>query len=69
MKMGVGADPAFRKHFTHLKEQATLESTVMRVKDALSSTKEFFDKTLREKEESKSKIETQRLEKLAQSMG
>ncbi|KAG1077826.1 hypothetical protein G6F42_024594 [Rhizopus arrhizus] len=67
--MGVGADPAFRKHFTHLKEQATLESTVMRVKDTLSSTKEFFDKTLREKEESKSKIETQRLEKLAQSMG
>lgn len=69
MKMGVGADPAFRKHFTHLKEQATLESTVMRVKDTLSNTKEFFDKTLRDKEESKSKIETQRLEKLAQSMG
>ncbi|KAI8641571.1 mediator of RNA polymerase II transcription subunit 1-domain-containing protein, partial [Parasitella parasitica] len=69
MKMGVGADPAFRKHFTHLKEQATLESTVMRVKDTLSSTKEFLDKNLREKEESKSKIETQRLEKLAQSMG
>lgn len=69
MKMGVGADPAFRKHFTHLKEQATLESTVMRVKDTLSNTKDFFDKTLREKEESKSKIETQRLEKLAQSMG
>ncbi|CEP12406.1 hypothetical protein [Parasitella parasitica] len=69
MKMGVGADPAFRKHFTHLKEQATLESTVMRVKDTLTNTKEFFDKTLREKEESKSKIETQRLEKLAQSMG
>ncbi|GAN00585.1 hypothetical protein MAM1_0001c00007 [Mucor ambiguus] len=69
MKMGVGADPAFRRHFTHLKEQATLESTVMHVKDTLSNTKDFFDKTLRDKEESKSKIETQRLEKLAQSMG
>jgi hypothetical protein len=69
MKMGVGADPAFRKHFTHLKEQATLESTVLRVKDTLKSTKEFFEKTMKEKEESKSKIEIQRLEKLAQSMG
>jgi hypothetical protein len=69
MKMGVGADPAFRKHFTHLKEQATLESTVLRVKDTLRNTKEFFEKTMKEKEESKSKIETQRLEKLAQSMG
>ncbi|GAA5794946.1 hypothetical protein HPULCUR_000296 [Helicostylum pulchrum] len=69
MKMGVGADPAFRKHFTHLKEQAALESTVIRVKDTLKNTKEFLEKSLREKEESKSKIETQRLEKLAQSMG
>lgn len=69
MKMGVGADPAFRKHFTHLKEQAALESTVMRVKDTLKNTKEFLEKSLQEKEESKSKIETQRLEKLAQSMG
>ncbi|KAI9477999.1 MAG: mediator of RNA polymerase II transcription subunit 1-domain-containing protein [Benjaminiella poitrasii] len=69
MKMGAGADPAFRKHFTHLKEQATLESTVRRVKENLKQTKEFFDNSLREKEESKSKIETQRLEKLARSMG
>ncbi|KAI7893801.1 uncharacterized protein EV154DRAFT_416287 [Mucor mucedo] len=69
MKMGVGADPAFRKHFTHLKEQAALESTVMRVKEALKTTKEFFEKSLREKEESKSKIETQRLDELAGSMG
>ncbi|KAI9365745.1 hypothetical protein BD770DRAFT_312536 [Pilaira anomala] len=69
MKMGAGADPAFRKHFTHLKEQASLESTVMRVKDTLKTTKAFLEKSLREKEESKSKIETQRLEKLAQSMG
>ncbi|KAG2207159.1 hypothetical protein INT47_012212 [Mucor saturninus] len=69
MKMGVGADPAFRKHFTHLKEQAALESTVMRVKEALKTTKEFFEKSLREKEESKSKIETQRLDELAASMG
>lgn len=69
MKMGVGADPAFRKHFTHLKEQATLESTVMTIKDTLQHTKEFFEESLREKEESKTKIETQRLEKIAQSMG
>lgn len=41
----------------------------MRVKDTLKNTKEFLEKSLREKEESKSKIETQRLEKLAQSMG
>lgn len=41
----------------------------MRVKEALKTTKDFFEKSLREKEESKSKIETQRLEKLAQSMG
>lgn len=41
----------------------------MRVKDTLKTTKEFFEKSLREKEESKSKIETQRLEKLARSMG
>lgn len=69
MKMGAGADPAFRKHFTHLKEQATLESTVLRVKDTLKKTKEFFEKTMKDKEESKSKIEAQRLERLAQSMG
>ncbi|KAI8372354.1 mediator of RNA polymerase II transcription subunit 1-domain-containing protein [Choanephora cucurbitarum] len=69
MKMGAGADPAFRKHFTHLKEQATLESTVLRIKDTLKHTKEFFENTIREKEECKSKIETQRLEKIAQSMG
>lgn len=41
----------------------------MRVKEALKTTKDFFEKSLREKEESKTKIETQRLEKLAQSMG
>ncbi|KAI8062836.1 uncharacterized protein B0P05DRAFT_574427 [Gilbertella persicaria] len=69
MKMGAGADPAFRKHFTHLKEQATLESTVMRVKDTLKHTKAFFEDSIKEKEESRSKIETQRLEKIAQSMG
>ncbi|KAG1471318.1 hypothetical protein G6F56_002198 [Rhizopus delemar] len=69
MKMGVGADPAFRKHFTHLKEQASLESTVIRLKDILHNSKELLEVSLREKEESKSKIEIQRLEKLAQSMG
>ncbi|KAI8885357.1 hypothetical protein K501DRAFT_180104, partial [Backusella circina FSU 941] len=69
MKMGIGADPAFRKHFTHLKEQATLESTVMRVKETLKNTKKYLEKSIKDKEESKSKIEVQRLEKLAQSMG
>ncbi|KAG1057383.1 hypothetical protein G6F43_000788 [Rhizopus delemar] len=69
MKMGVGADPAFRKHFTHLKEQAALESTVIRLKEILISSKEQLELPLKEKEESKSKIEIQRLEKLAQSMG
>ncbi|KAI7899121.1 uncharacterized protein BX663DRAFT_488644 [Cokeromyces recurvatus] len=69
MKMGAGADPAFRKHFTHLKEQAMLESTVRRFKETLKQTKEYFDNSIREKEESKLKIETQRLEKIAQSMG
>ncbi|CEJ01252.1 hypothetical protein RMCBS344292_15286 [Rhizopus microsporus] len=51
MKMGAGADPAFRKHFTHLK------------------SKERLEESLKEKDESKSKIEIQRLEKIAQSMG
>ncbi|EIE75396.1 hypothetical protein RO3G_00100 [Rhizopus delemar RA 99-880] len=69
MKMGVGADPAFRKHFTHLKEQAALESTVIRLKEILISSKEQLELPLKEKEESKSKIEIQKLEKLAQSMG
>lgn len=69
MKMGIGADPAFRKHFTHLKEQATLESTVMRVKETLKNTKKYLEKSIKDKEESKTKIEVQRLEKLAQSMG
>ncbi|CAO3668612.1 unnamed protein product [Rhizopus stolonifer] len=44
MKMGVGADPAFRKHFTHLKEQASLESTVIRLKDILHNSKELLEK-------------------------
>ncbi|KAI9279811.1 mediator of RNA polymerase II transcription subunit 1-domain-containing protein [Sporodiniella umbellata] len=69
MKMGAGADPAFRKHFTHLKEQAALESTVIRLKDILQSSKALLEVSLREKEESKSKAEIQRLQELAQSMG
>ncbi|RCH88753.1 hypothetical protein CU097_004074, partial [Rhizopus azygosporus] len=69
MKMGAGADPAFRKHFTHLKEQATLESTVIRLKNILIKSKERLEESLKEKDESKSKIEIQRLEKIAQSMG
>ncbi|KAL4210481.1 mediator of RNA polymerase II transcription subunit 1-domain-containing protein [Rhizopus microsporus] len=69
MKMGAGADPAFRKHFTHLKEQATLESTVTRLKNILIKSKERLEESLKEKDESKSKIEIQRLEKIAQSMG
>ncbi|KAI8994632.1 mediator of RNA polymerase II transcription subunit 1-domain-containing protein [Pilobolus umbonatus] len=68
MKMGAGADPAFRKHFTHLKEQAALETTVMRLKDTLKNTNEHLLNSLKEKEESKSKIETQRIEELARSL-
>ncbi|KAG0175982.1 hypothetical protein DFQ29_006719 [Apophysomyces sp. BC1021] len=68
MKLGPGADPAFRKHFTHLKEQAALESTVMRIKDCLRHTKEYLETSLNE-EELNPKIEMQRLEKVAQSMG
>ncbi|KAI8984722.1 mediator of RNA polymerase II transcription subunit 1-domain-containing protein [Mycotypha africana] len=70
MKMGAGADPAFRKHFTHLKEQANLESTVMRVKEMLKMTNEFLDKSQKEKEELKSSIiEKQQLRKIAHSLG
>ena len=68
-KMGAGADPAFRKHLTHLKEQAQLESTVMRVKNTLKSTKDLLEQSLNDREESKSKVQTRRLERLAQSMG
>ncbi|KAI8146298.1 mediator of RNA polymerase II transcription subunit 1-domain-containing protein [Fennellomyces sp. T-0311] len=68
-KMGAGADPAFRKHLTHLKEQAQLESTVMRVKNTLKSTKDRLEQSLNDREESKSKVQTRKLERLAQSMG
>lgn len=69
VKMGAGAEPAFRKHLTHLKEQAQLESTVMRVKDILESTKETVEQAMNERETSKSKVQTRKLEKLAQSLG
>ncbi|KAI9320735.1 mediator of RNA polymerase II transcription subunit 1-domain-containing protein [Dichotomocladium elegans] len=69
VKMGAGADPAFRKHLTHLKEQAQLESTVMRVKNILHDTKCAVENALNERETSKSKVQTRKLEKLAQSMG
>lgn len=69
MKMGAGADPAFRKHFTHLREQATLESTVTRTKDTLKMTKECLEEVTGEYDASQSKVQTQKLEKLGQSMG
>ncbi|KAL0093672.1 hypothetical protein F4703DRAFT_1830656 [Phycomyces blakesleeanus] len=69
MKMGSGADPAFRKHFTHLKEQALLESTVLKVKDTLNRTQEYLDESLDSSEESKAKIKIQKIEHLAQSIG
>ncbi|KAI7885606.1 hypothetical protein K492DRAFT_141418 [Lichtheimia hyalospora FSU 10163] len=69
VKMGAGAEPAFRKHLTHLKEQAQLESTVMRVKDILENTKETVEHAMNERETSKSKVQTRKLEKLAQSLG
>ncbi|KAG2219623.1 hypothetical protein INT45_011348 [Circinella minor] len=68
-KMGAGADPAFRKHLTHLKEQAQLESTVMRVKDTLKNTKDVLEQSLNDREESKSIVQTRKLERLAHSMG
>ncbi|KAI9256577.1 mediator of RNA polymerase II transcription subunit 1-domain-containing protein [Phascolomyces articulosus] len=68
-KMGAGADPAFRKHLTHLKEQAQLESTVMHVKDTLKNTKDSLEQSLNDREESKSIVQTRKLERLAHSMG
>lgn len=69
MKMGAGADPAFRKHFTHLKEQAMLETTVIRVTETLKSAKDRLEQALNERESSIAKVLTQKLEKLAESMG
>ncbi|KAI9012077.1 hypothetical protein CLU79DRAFT_771211 [Phycomyces nitens] len=69
MKMGSGADPAFRKHFTHLKEQALLESTVLKVKDTLKHTREYLDESLDDSGDSKAKIKIQKIERLAQSIG
>ncbi|KAI8377586.1 uncharacterized protein BYT42DRAFT_497464 [Radiomyces spectabilis] len=69
MKMGAGADPAFRKHFTHLKEQAALESTVRKVKDALKQTKDHLEQCVTEREESRLKKSIKSLERIAQGMG
>ncbi|ORY97956.1 mediator of RNA polymerase II transcription subunit 1-domain-containing protein [Syncephalastrum racemosum] len=69
IKMGAGADPAFRKHFTHLKEQAASESTVRRVTGTLTKTKELLEQTLSERESSPVKRQTHLLEKLAQQAG
>ncbi|CAO3608624.1 unnamed protein product [Cunninghamella echinulata] len=69
MKMGPSADPAFRKHFNQLKEQATTESTVLRVKDLLKQSNDYLEKALDDIEESKSKLNPQQLEKLGKSMG
>ncbi|KAF7731884.1 hypothetical protein EC973_007715 [Apophysomyces ossiformis] len=68
MKLGPGADPAFRKHFTHLKEQAALESTVMRIKESLRHTQDYLETALSE-EKLTPKVEIKRLEKVAESMG
>lgn len=69
IKMGAGADPAFRKHFTHLKEQAAHESTVRRVTSTLTKTKEQLEQMLNEREPSPAKRQTHLLEKLAQQAG
>ncbi|KAI9492303.1 mediator of RNA polymerase II transcription subunit 1-domain-containing protein [Zychaea mexicana] len=68
-KMGAGADPAFRKHLTHLKEQAQLENTVMRVKETLKDTKDQLEQSLNDREESKLSVQTRKLERLAHSLG
>ncbi|KAI8081280.1 uncharacterized protein BX664DRAFT_366728 [Halteromyces radiatus] len=69
MKLGPGADPTFRKHFNQLKEQATTESTVLRLQEYLQQSNECLEKAIYDKEASKPNVKVKQLEKLAKSMG
>ncbi|KAI8337588.1 hypothetical protein BC941DRAFT_352892 [Chlamydoabsidia padenii] len=69
MKLGPGADPAFRKHFNQLKEQASTETTVLRLEEHIQQSCTLLEAALNDKEASTSKVKVQQLEKLAKSMG
>ncbi|ORZ18908.1 hypothetical protein BCR42DRAFT_478055 [Absidia repens] len=69
MKQGSGAESSFGKHFNQLKEQATTESTVIRLQEYLQQSSTLLETALNDKEASKSTVKVQQLENLAKSMG
>ncbi|ORX58903.1 hypothetical protein DM01DRAFT_1333519 [Hesseltinella vesiculosa] len=67
--MSAGTDPAFKKHFTQLKDQATLQSTVLLIDQQLQQSASCLDKALNNKPAYSAQDKADQLEKLAKSMG
>lgn len=68
-KIGTGAEPAFRKHLMHLKEQANFESTVVRVKSNLQGTVRKLSSALSSSEANTfASIRTKSLQEIAEDL-